>query len=468
MTDAPLATGLPTPAEALRWSQYAWDAALGGWLQPIDILRRSRTRLDALIAFARAEVPLYRQHYRGLPPHADLPPSALPPLTRQDLTADLEASLSDRSLRRSAIEAFVADPRRIGELLDGRYAVWSSSGSTGAPALYLHDRDALALYQALELFRFRGLASPAQLAARVLAGERYALVSATGSHFAGVSTIERLRRGAPWLASAVRSFSLMQPLDALTAELDAYQPTLLATYPTAAELLADEQAAGRLHLAPAEVWLGGETLTRPTRSHLTRAFGCPVRNAYGASEFLSIGWDCSEGRLHANADWVLLEPVDARYRPVEPGCASHTTLLTNLANRVQPLIRYDLGDSITVLPERCACGCVLPAIEVEGRHDDILHFAARGRRPVRVLPLVLTTVLEEQAGLHDYQVVQQRGRLLLRLGRADRAQAARAEAVLRQYLHAQGVARVDLRVVHAAPRKSTGSGKLRRVLREDR
>lgn len=56
-----------------------------------------------------------------------------------------------------------------------------------------------------------------------------------------------------------------------------------------------------------------------------------------------------------NADWVLLEPVDERHRPTPPGVPSHTVLLTNLANRVQPLIRYDLGDSVTLLDRPCQC-----------------------------------------------------------------------------------------------------------------
>ena len=47
-----------------------------------------------------------------------------------------------------------------------------------------------------------------------------------------------------------------------------------------------------------------------------------------------------------NADWVLLEPVESDYCPTLLGEASHTVLLGNLANRVRPIIRYDLGDSI--------------------------------------------------------------------------------------------------------------------------
>ncbi len=44
-------------------------------------------------------------------------------------------------------------------------------------------------------------------------------------------------------------------------------------------------------------------------------------------------------------------------------------VLTNLANTVQPLIRYDLGDQVTMQTERCMCGSPLPVIEVQGRQD---------------------------------------------------------------------------------------------------
>lgn len=455
------------PGGALQWTQIAWDAALGGWLRPIDIVQRSRVRLAAQVEFARAHVPLYAQRYRHLPLAAQVMRTDLPPLTKAELMADLEAGLSDRTLTAAAIDAFIADLDNVGTLLEGRYAVMTSSGSTGAPAIFLHDRTALATYQALELFRFRGAASPAHMAARLLAGERYAMVAATGGHFAGVTTIEHLRRSQPWLAGAMRVCSLLQPLASLVAELNGLAPTLLATYPTAAEMLASEMDAGRLRLRLAELWLGGETLAPEVQARLARSFGCRVRQAYGASEFMSIAWDCGHGSLHVNADWVLLEPVDARYRPVDPGTASHTVLLTNLVNRVQPLIRYDLGDSITVLPQPCACGSVLPAIHVEGRHDDILHFAARDGHEITALPLVLTTVLEEEAGLRDFQLVQHAcGRLELRLQRgASRNTGRRARAALARYLRAQGACGAKIEVGEQPPLASPRSGKLRRVLR---
>ena len=140
---------------------------------------------------------------------------------------------------------------------------------------------------------------------------------------------------------------------------------------------------------------------------------------------MSIAFGCDEGWLHVNADWVLLEPVDDDYRPTPPGEPSRTVLLTNLANRVQPIIRYDLGDSVIVKPEPCACGSPLPAIKVEGRHDDVLSMVAPDGRIVRLLPLALTTVVEDAARVPRFQIVQTApDRLLLRLDCRDAGRPA--------------------------------------------
>lgn len=216
------------------------------------------------------------------------------------------------------------------------------------------------------------------------------------------------------------------------------------------------------------VWTGGETLSAAVRKRVQRAMGCAVRNSYGASEFMSIGWECGHGQMHANTDWVILEPVDERGRPMPPGQPSYSTLLTNLANHVQPLIRYDLGDQITVRLERCACGSSLPVIEVQGRRDDPLVMAGRDGQPVTLLPMALTTVLEDEAGVFDFQLRQRDDHtLVLGLdlhGPEATAVAARCRAVLKNFAVTQGLGPIHV-VVELESALSRGrSGKAQRVV----
>lgn len=448
-----------------QWSLAAADVWSGTWLDAGATASRAAQRLRALLAYARAHVPLHQRLQRGLPAPAKVRLADLPVMNKSMIMADLQASLAGDQLDRKRIDAFIADPAKIGAPLADHYAVWTSSGSTGEPGIFVHDGTALAVYDALELLRFRGLPAWSLSKAPLAVTERYAMVAAIEGHFAGIATIQRLRRNFPWFAPFVRAFSVLQPLPALIAQLNAYQPKLLAAYPTVAELLADEQRAGRLRLSLHELWCGGETLCAASREHLTQVFRCRVREAYGASEFLSIAWPCSHDRLHVNADWVLLEGVDARGRPVEPGVPSHTTLLTNLANRVQPLIRYDIGDSITVLPTPCPCGSDLPAIQVQGRCDDVLALVGRQGAAVKLMPLALATVLEDDAHVNDFQLLQTGPRRLkLRLGRDERTRGEQACAVLRAYLLRHDLSGVRVELDAASPRRDAASGKLRRVI----
>lgn len=270
----------------------------------------------------------------------------------------------------------------------------------------------------------------------------------------------------------VASFSVLQPTAALVDALNNFAPTIITTYPTAAALLADEARRGALRIRPREVWTGGETLSQAVRQHVEASLGCTLRNSYGASEFLAIGWECSHGSMHANTDWLILEPVDAQYRPVAPGVAPATTLLTNLANHLQPLIRYDIGDRVVVAPERCACGSALPVIDVEGRHDDALVMAGRDGASVTLLPLALMTVIEDEAGVFDFQLFQRDARtLVLRLpakGSESADAVRRCRKALRRFARRLGLGPIRVIGETGYALRHGRSGKLQRVIAQPR
>jgi phenylacetate-coenzyme A ligase PaaK-like adenylate-forming protein len=429
-----------------RQAQIGADVVAMTHASPARLAACQRERLRKLLSAARAGSVFYRQRLRGLDDDAEL--ASLPPVTKAELMCHFDGWVADPALSLPALQAFVADASHIGEAFAGRVQVWESSGTSGRPGVFVHDVQAMTVYDALEALR-RAPPRPLQRWLDPLGlGERYAFVGATGGHFASMVSVQRLRLLNPWLAGRLRSFSILQPRDDLVAELEAWAPTVLATYPTAAAMLADESEQGRLRIRPLEVWTGGETLGAATRARLQQVWGCAVRNSYGASEFLSIAWECEAGHLHVNADWVLLEPVDEHHRPLPPGVASCTTLLTNLANTVQPLIRYELGDQVTLLDGACPCGATLPRIDVRGRLDDPLVLRGDDGQTVTLPPLALTTVLEDEAHVFDFQLRQRDARtLVLRVGGpAGEAhdKLARCHAALRAYARGQGVTHLRL------------------------
>lgn len=299
-------------------------------------------------------------------------------------------------------------------------------------------------------------------------GGRWAAVLATGGHYAAAGWLEMERRRDRFRAASYRVFPVQARLDDLVAQLNAFAPGALTAYPSMLGLLAAEQADGRLRVHPTLLETGGESMTPEARGFASAAFGTPVHDVYGASEFNPMGFDCAEGWLHVHGDWLVLEPVEADFTPTPPGRPSHTVLLTNLANRVQPLLRYDLGDSVLVRPDPCPCGCVLPALRVSGRCDDVLHLDAADGRSVGVPPLAIVPLLAGP-GVRRAQLVQT-GRRGVRLRLEPDADAA-AELVrdavvgrLRAYFDAQGLGGVEIQRADEPPAPDARSGKFRHVI----
>lgn len=437
---------------------------------------RQQRRLARLLRAAVQGSALYRQLYApwlqaGQAP-GSLPLQELPVVHKRQLMARFADWVTDPALALPALRRFTSDPARIAEPWLGRYTVWESSGSSGEPALFVQDAQAMAVYDALEALR-RPQRRPwmARCMDPLGLAERLVFLGATSGHFASTVSLERLRHLHPTLAASVHSLSFLQPADTLVRQLHALDPTVVATYPTAAVLLAEEQAAGRLAVSPREVWTGGETLTPGMRRFIEANLRCQVANSYGSSEFLALAGECAQGRLHVNADWVLLEPVDGAGQPVPLGHPSSSVLLTHLANTVQPLIRYDLGDRVTLhAAATCGCGSALPVIEVQGREDDCLILPARhGGHPVRLLSLALSTVLEDDAGLFDFQLLQASPQEL-RLstgasGPAARASLQRARQVLRAFIDGQGGLPPHLSCRSGTPGRRGRSGKIPRIVR---
>lgn len=448
-----------------RWGSVVADLALAESGGPTVIERLQRDRFRRLVAHARAQSPFYAELYRDLPPR--LPHLAdLPPVRKAGLMARFDDWCTDREATRARVEAFARETRWIGRPCLDRYALFSSSGTTGVPGLFLHDADALAVYDALATARMGALA-PLWDWRTPPGGHRFALVAATGGHFAGVTMWERLRALHPWFGRHAIVVPVTDSLDAIARTLDAFRPTVLASYATVLRALAERKLEGRLACDPHTVWHGGEWMAPEARATIARAFGARVAGDYGASEFLNIAFECERGALHVNADWAILEPVDVAGRPVAPGQPSDSVLLTNLANRVQPLIRYELGDSVTVVPGACACGRTFPRIRVDGRRDEILRIAGGKGIEVALPPLALATAVEEGCGLHRFQAIQsgpRRIRLLVEDG--TRETRAAAKKALADYLAAQGLEGVAITLEAGPVAAHPVSGKFRQVFRE--
>ena len=185
--------------DPLQWQAALLDTQAATHAPPIGIAQRQQQRLKHLLAAACA-APLYRERLAGL---GDAPAlQRIAPVTRDELMSRFDDAVTDADLHLDALQDFVADPARAGEPWLGRYMVWESSGTCGAPGVFVQDARAMAVYDALEAVRQRPPAratwpwaafTPLAPLQWLGAGDRHALVTATGGHFASAVSFERLR-----------------------------------------------------------------------------------------------------------------------------------------------------------------------------------------------------------------------------------------------------------------------------------
>ncbi len=163
-------------------------------------------------------------------------------------------------------------------------------------------------------------------------------------------------------------------LPAYVRKLESYQPVMIGGYPSSLYLLA---LAVRKHRARGinvrAIFTASETLYDFQRQAMTDAFGTTVFNWYGNSEFCGHITECDQGSLHIRHEHSYLEVLDEQDRPCAPG-ESGRVVATGFANRLFPLIRYDIGDRITLSrATECPCGRTGRLVDrIEGRREDYI------------------------------------------------------------------------------------------------
>lgn len=190
---------------------------------------------------------------------------------------------------------------------------------------------------------------------------------------------DRLRR----LRDLVLGTTLLPAFDMPAPRLDKYlarirrqRPAMVFGYPSALCMIARHAQARRVRLDDLGVrvaFVTSERLYDDQRALIARAFGCPVANGYGGRDAGFIAHECPAGGMHITAEDVIVEILDAQGRPLPPGQAGQI-VVTHLATRDFPFIRYATGDIGAIGEGPCPCGRTLPLLtHIEGRSTDFLH-----------------------------------------------------------------------------------------------
>lgn len=440
----------------LVWLLARWRPRERWTRQELEAHRAQGLRRLREHAYRRS--PFYQRFHKGV---ADRPLAELPVLTKALLMEHFDELVTDPAVRLSELRAHVASASAE-QLFLGRYWVNATSGSTGRPGLFLFDRSEWATV----LASFARAHEWAGLRISLTHRMKMASVASTNPWHMSAQVGATLRS---WWMPTLR-LDATEPLERIVEQLNAFQPEMLVAYASMARLLAEEQLAGRLRIAPHLVFTSSEVLTAETRRLAEAAWGHQPVDQYGATEGGDLAAECVEGRrLHLQEDLALVEVVDERNRPVPPGEYGEKLLVTPLWSRTLPLIRYELSDSLRLASEGCTCRRPFAVIdEIQGRAEEVLRFPAQGGE-VAVHPNVFHRVMDTLP-VSGWQVVQQAdgGLAVLLSGAPDELDDRAVAEPLARALADQGAAvpPIAVRRVAAIPRSAGGKAPLVRSERD--
>jgi phenylacetate-coenzyme A ligase PaaK-like adenylate-forming protein len=356
-------------------------------------------RLRRLLDYVVETSPYYREVLGPGASEVDL--ATLPTLPKSILMEHFDEIVTDPRLRRGEIEEFLG-AADAGELFHDEYRVFSTSGTSGLSGLFVYSQAEFAHWAAVFLrsfarlglepeTRLTGIGAPSplhlsrQVAAALMAG-----------------------RGGPRLA-------VTMPIADIVGALNEYLPEFLVSYPTILALLAEEQLNGNLDIAPRVLVSVSEVLTEDAARRIEQAWAKPVE-MYASTEVgvIAVG-SLSRTGMHV-CEEAIVEVVDENDQAVRPGMPGAKVLLTNLVNRAQPLIRYELNDSVVMADGPGPDGLPYERIErVDGRSDDVLELPSSQTGMVKVHPYLLRAPFARLPEVVQYQIVHREDSLLVRV-----------------------------------------------------
>lgn len=350
---------------------------------PLERLEALRVaRLKALLTHAGMHVPYYRDLFSGL---GFDPASVIS-------TADLQRlPFLDKTAIRANTEALKSE-RAVG------LARFNTGGSSGEPLIFFIGNERVSHDVAAKWRATRWWGVDIGDPEIVLWGSPIELTSQ-----------DRMRqlRDALMRTRLLPAFEMSpEKVEGFIREIRAMRPRMLFGYPSAFAHIARhaEERGMRLDdLGIRVAFVTSERLYDHQRELIQRVFNCPVANGYGGRDAGFIAHQCPAGGMHLTHEDLIVEIVDGEGRVLPPG-ESGEIVVTHLATRDFPFIRYRTGD-VGVLDDRpCSCGRTLPLLrEVQGRSTDFL--VARDGTVMHGLSLIY--IVRDLPGVRQFKIAQE-------------------------------------------------------------
>lgn len=352
------------------------------WLAPAQLQELQLTRLREFLGDIAVHVPYFKQLFDEL----GFEPAAIETL------ADLQRlPLMGKSEIRANTDRFRAD--NAGDLQR-----FNTGGSSGEPLIFYLGKERVSHDVAAKRRATRWWG--------VDIGDPEIVVWGSPIELNAQDKI-RLLRDRLFRTELLSAFEMSEHnLDGFVESIRQARPRMLFGYPSSLAHIArhaEQRGIDMTRLGIKVAFVTSERLYDHQREQIERTFACRVANGYGGRDAGFIAHQCGEGSLHVTAEDIVVEIVRPDGSIAMPG-ESGEIVVTHMATRDFPFVRYRTGDIGAISDQGCACKRGLPVLtELQGRTTDFL--IARDGTVMHGLALIY--VLRDLEGVKEFKIIQE-------------------------------------------------------------
>lgn len=351
------------------------------WLSVEQLESLQLERLQQFLSDVQKHVPYYQHLFKQL----QFNPNGI--ISLDDLK---QLPLTDKSLIREYCEQLKADDAKD-------LAKFNTGGSSGEPLIFFIGKkrvshDVAAKWRATRWWD-------------VDIGDKEAVIWGSPIELDGQDKIKLIRD--KFLRTYLIPAFEMSPakIDVFIQQIKELNPKMLFGYPSAlAHIATHAEKTGQIlnNLGVKVAFVTSERLYDHQREKIEQVFACPVANGYGGRDAGFIAHQCPSGNMHITAEDIIVEIVDNNGKVLPVG-ESGEIVVTHLATRDFPFIRYRTGDIGILSDEKCECGRSLPLLkEIQGRTTDFI--VAQDGTVLHGLALIY--VLRDVEGIESFKITQ--------------------------------------------------------------
>ena len=365
---------------------------------------------------------------------ASCTPEHFPVMDKTILMENFDAIITNKAISKKRISDFLEHSKDPMDLLDNRYFIIHTSGSSGTIGYFVYSQKEWA----------RGITHSARIISQSihLKRKKICFLGAANGHFAAVSSCTTYAQSISKLIFDLRIYDINKPIQYTVEDMNKFQPDIIIGYAHGLRQLAHKQLNGELNISPSIIENCGEGWNELDRSVISSAFNAEMLNTYASSEHLMMGI----GKQEYDGMYLL---EDDLIFDIQRDC----TIVTNLFNYTLPLIRYKMDDILLPKPDEKKIFPFTKVYDIIGRQESMPIFVNQHGMedfisPIVIVEIIIKHVKAFQMRLQDknsfvFYVVLEKG-----ISELDKQNAIRStEAKLMEILSKKDMKNVSFEVI---------------------